>query len=342
MAQTDGANGWFIQLQKHYPTSALITELVQIHQERFIVKAIVQISGVAIATSMAESISLEAAEDQARLRVLSGLGIAVMSEPVDRMSLPAPVPVPTPLPEQLATTPSDRVIKPPSLTQSDLGDSSVATGFSIDVLPSLNLEPIGISTSLPPLAPIPEISSEQVIDPLVSFPASSLSMPLFSNEAIPSEEDSPSDSVEDYLSIAPEYESDYESEYQTGYEEKEPENTVVEPAESAIALPTISATASEKLGKPEGDRASQPGKPKKAIVEEKPTPPAIPEMNEPDDLSTLIAHTDVEMDRIGWTKQEGREYLKRTYKKSTRQRLDVDELMDFLNYLRALPSVHGL
>jgi hypothetical protein len=56
------------------------------------------------------------------------------------------------------------------------------------------------------------------------------------------------------------------------------------------------------------------------------------------DLSEVIAQIDVEMKRVGWTKRQGREYLKSTYGKATRPELDTDELFDFLHYLQAQPA----
>jgi hypothetical protein len=56
------------------------------------------------------------------------------------------------------------------------------------------------------------------------------------------------------------------------------------------------------------------------------------------DLSEVIAQIDVEMKRTGWTKRQGRDYLKQTYGKATRPELDTDELYDFLNYLRGQPA----
>jgi hypothetical protein len=102
---------------------------------------------------------------------------------------------------------------------------------------------------------------------------------------------------------------------------------------------------------PERDEPAIAAPPKASAIkttktknQEKAIAPSMPSHsdNEPDDLSSLIAQTDVEMDRIGWTKLEGRDYLKQTYGKATRQRLEVDELLDFLNHLKALPSPYGL
>lgn len=53
------------------------------------------------------------------------------------------------------------------------------------------------------------------------------------------------------------------------------------------------------------------------------------------DLSDVIAQTDVELARLGWNKTQGREHLKQTYGKRSRQELDETELYDFLNYLQS-------
>ena len=53
----------------------------------------------------------------------------------------------------------------------------------------------------------------------------------------------------------------------------------------------------------------------------------------PVDLSDVIAQTDVELARLGWTSVQGREYLEKTYGKRSRQQLTDEELMSFLLYL---------
>lgn len=53
----------------------------------------------------------------------------------------------------------------------------------------------------------------------------------------------------------------------------------------------------------------------------------------PVDLSDVIAQTDVELTRLGWTPVQGREYLEKTYGKRSRQQLTDEELMSFLLYL---------
>jgi hypothetical protein len=57
--------------------------------------------------------------------------------------------------------------------------------------------------------------------------------------------------------------------------------------------------------------------------------------SQPIDLSDVIAKTDVEIERLGWTKEQGKEHLKKTYGKPGRTLLSQEELLDFLRYLES-------
>lgn len=61
---------------------------------------------------------------------------------------------------------------------------------------------------------------------------------------------------------------------------------------------------------------------------------------EPIDLSDAISKIDVEMERLSWTKTQGRNYLVRTFDKKSRQQLTNDELLMFLSHLKSLPTPH--
>ncbi len=58
----------------------------------------------------------------------------------------------------------------------------------------------------------------------------------------------------------------------------------------------------------------------------------------PVDLSDVIAKTDVELQRLGWTPEQGREHLIKTYGKRGRTLLTEDELHGFLKYLESQPT----
>ncbi|MGF1517118.1 MAG: hypothetical protein ACFCVB_04850 [Nodosilinea sp.] len=51
------------------------------------------------------------------------------------------------------------------------------------------------------------------------------------------------------------------------------------------------------------------------------------------DLSDIIAQTDVELQRLGWDVNQGREFLEKTYGKRSRHDLTDDELLEFLLFL---------
>jgi formylglycine-generating enzyme required for sulfatase activity len=57
----------------------------------------------------------------------------------------------------------------------------------------------------------------------------------------------------------------------------------------------------------------------------------------PINFSDIVARTNVELKRLGWTNQQGRDYLVQTYGKRSRQLLTDGELLDFLHYLESEP-----
>ena len=56
------------------------------------------------------------------------------------------------------------------------------------------------------------------------------------------------------------------------------------------------------------------------------------------DYQDLIAQTNTELKRLGWTNQQGQQYLVQTYQKRSRQLLTDEELLDFLNRLQAMET----
>ncbi|NMG10681.1 hypothetical protein [Brasilonema sp. UFV-L1] len=60
--------------------------------------------------------------------------------------------------------------------------------------------------------------------------------------------------------------------------------------------------------------------------------------SEPVDQSDDIAKIGVEMQRLGWTTEQGRDYLIKTYNKRSRHLLTDEELHDFLRYLESQPT----
>lgn len=62
----------------------------------------------------------------------------------------------------------------------------------------------------------------------------------------------------------------------------------------------------------------------------------------PVDMSDPIAQIDVEMERLAWDRNMGREYLQKTFNKRSRQQLSDHELIQFLTHLKSLPTPNQL
>ncbi|MEH1809291.1 hypothetical protein [Nostoc sp.] len=60
-----------------------------------------------------------------------------------------------------------------------------------------------------------------------------------------------------------------------------------------------------------------------------------------EDLSQILDKTDVQMQRLGWTTEQGREHLIETYGKRSRTLLTEVELLDFFQYLVSLPTIES-
>mgnify|MGYP001791820075 CR=1 FL=1 len=56
----------------------------------------------------------------------------------------------------------------------------------------------------------------------------------------------------------------------------------------------------------------------------------------PINLSDVIAQTDLELRRLGWSVETGRDYLEQTYQKRSRHELSEEELIQFLCHLESL------
>lgn len=253
------------QFQSLYPNGSLISELVEIFQGKYIVRASVQIEGVTRATGMAAAETVEAAEDQARTRALMVLGISDTPQTsVQIVSTPAPTPQFQPVKPTTLHEPTS-----PTLPESNFGSSNQwsLTG---------NESQAKTETVIP--------SQDQDISyPALELSATMEDLPLISS----TQSEAPS-----LTDIAPSNVTPFT-----------PRN--YSPSENVAP---ISGTGKKK---------------KKA---------------EPVDLSDVIAKTDVELQRLGWTPEQGREYLIKTYGKRGRTLLTEEELHSFLKYLESQPD----
>ena len=324
------------QLRSQYPTGCLSADLVQIHQDQFVVRAMVQVDNMALVTALASASTIEVAEDRARTRVLEALGlnsaiisatlpiglpivgsvntlpespIALVSEEVADESLVAPKVETTPVSKATKRKSKAAPVVPEVVVEEvavNLFDTTIPEAVEIVKAPESILEPIA---EIPiQAAPVIEPIVEAFVEPVAKAIASPIVQPVVDPVLSPivpvsvqaavemATEPEELESVESSLEVEEVYEYTYEGE--------------------EIALEPI---------------ASIEVAPKPVVV------PAAP-IDYGLDLSDAIAQIGMEIDRIGWTKKQGSAYLQQTYGKRTRAELTETELFGFLSYLKSMPA----
>jgi hypothetical protein len=272
-----------VQLRAHYPTACLSADLLQVLEDRYVVRAVVQVEGAILVTAMAMGETVEQAEDQARDRLLDVLGIA-----------PIPVASESGVTQQAAIAASSHEpdLAPASISPTPLDWSASPTPELIQPSPAQEEQELTLETTPPGLSPV-EAGSQP--------PASA-----------PEEHEITITGGGD--------ESELEMEFEYTLEE-EPLDTdggnssLAGGADGSPAQPAPNAAVNQPVSRPMDSLAM-----------------------ETTDLSDVIAQIGTEIERIGWTKKQGSQYLQETYGKRTRQELTQAELLDFLSYLKALPS----
>jgi hypothetical protein len=271
-SRPEGLFAMYAQFRSQYPMGSLISELLNIHEGKFIVKAIIQVGGSILATGLSAAPSIEQAEDQARARALVILGIDGQ---------------PYPTQAQIVNAEPDR---PAVRNQARL--SAPATEFL-------------------PLTEAPFRHSEEVDWAI----AANSSRAMTHQESADRAARSFQGTEQQQLSW---FGQDLEPE--TPRLSEQPRSQEIPPAQ------TPNPTRSSLLPQREG-RSITDGENRERTAT----------LAAPVDLSDIIAHTDIELKRLGWTNAQGRRYLEQTYGKRSRQHLSDTELAEFLDYLKTQP-----
>ncbi len=332
------------QLRSQYSTGCLSADLVQIHQDQFIVRAMVQVDNMALVTALASASTIEVAEDRARTRVLEALGLnsAITS---------ATLPIGLPIAGSVDALPES----PIGLVSEEVADES-------PVAPKVETTSVSKATKRKSKAApvIPEAVVEEASEAMVE----EVSVNLFDTtipEAVEPEIVEP-EIVEIVKAPEPSLEPTAEISIQAVDPVIEPMvEAIVEPVLPAPVLSPIvpvsvqaaveMATEPEELDSAEisldieevyeynyeGEEIPLEPIAPIEVASEPITVPATP-IDYGLDLSDAIAQIGMEIDRIGWTKKQGSAYLQQTYSKRTRAELTEAELFGFLSYLKSMPA----
>jgi hypothetical protein len=253
----------YAQFRSQFPMGSLLSELLHIHEGKYIVRASIQVGGSTLATGLSSAHTIEQAEDQARSRALVVLGIEVSPPQLTQPHLSAPYPA------QMHFIQSEPEL-PHRNAQARFSPSSVQTDF----LPAGDVNfPHALEMGWNPS------------DSNLPFPTSEQQLSWLDSEPLASAQS------KDYPTATPEAS-----------------------VKSSGQRAQVSQRESSKTTESSSSLAS------------------------PIDLSEVIAQTDVELKRLGWSHVQGRRYLEKTYSKRSRQHLTDAELVEFLDYLTAQPA----
>ena len=292
------------QFQDRYPTGSLISELLTIYQGKFVVRVSAQVEGITRATGMAAAETPEVAEDRARSRALAVLVGIDTATPTLHGNKTAEYsdrplpPQPAPMPEQPIQINAPFSPEPIKQTNTSRPFATTARLNEPGDSSFLQASPQEEST------PAPEVS--------VGFPGKSdaqWSADYVKRFALtPTPAADVSDAAVEDLGMMSGTQNGSSGEAPISFNNVTPlVPRSYSPQESAVALGQTSAETE------------------------------IPE-SDPVDLSDAIARTSVELKRLRWSDQQGREYLKRKYAKRSRKELTDEEMLEFLDYLESQPT----
>lgn len=251
------------QFRDRYPAATLLSELLMVQEEQFVVKVIIQTQAAGTSVGMAADTVLEVAEDRARQRALEGLSnweAQQASSQIPELSLP--------------TRSSDH----------NAHNYNTVDNVTIDNIVE------SAQSSLPATTESPHKQGKQDV-PETDLPdARPRAQTQFLNQSVTSPQPAQKEST---IVSVPTVDSSLEN--------------------SAIALPLEEASF----------------KPEDLLYDSLPPPV---------NLSDVIAQTDVELRRLGWSVTDGRDYLDKTYSKRSRHDLTDEELLAFLLHLESLPT----
>jgi hypothetical protein len=266
----------YAQFRSQFPMGSLLSELLQIHEGKYVVKASIQVGGSTLATGLSAAHTIEQAEDQARSRALVILGIEVGQPHSGQHSL-GQNHLGQPYSTQVHFMHSEAEELPQRAPQARLSPPSTQSEFL----------PMGEAAFQRAL----EVDWNPSDSPALPFPTPEQQLSWLDANPEPSNPSNPSN--------------------------------VSAPRPNSVSQPTSK--------QPRSLRSSPQETPRSEATTEQP-------MAAPIDLSEVIAQTDVELKRLGWTHIQGRRYLEKTYSKRSRQHLTDTELIEFLDYLTAQPA----
>ncbi|MGK7917597.1 MAG: hypothetical protein AB4038_18975 [Prochloraceae cyanobacterium] len=301
------------QFRIRYPQGSLISELVRIDRSKYVVRVLVQVDGVTLATGLAAAETVEKAEDSARDRALATLALEAIATTQPGISKTNSNQMPSSsvsasLPTKLGSEVLSQRTDPQKLGH---GDAEIKKSPAEEKITSMSDYKSEVPESFKPQEQQKKIANSSAKK---ETPAESDVLP---------EKLEPTDQSQDLLAdnLAKDFSLPPQQQASTDRETlilDEP--FVLSSPETVLEQPRTSLSSDYDT--------SEPSPPENQLSYS--TGTTI-------EFSDIIAQTNVEMKRLRWTNEQGRDYLLQTYGKRSRQLLSDEELLEFLDFLKKQP-----
>jgi len=309
------------QFRLQYPQGSLTSELVMIDHGLYIVRSRVEVGDVTLATGLAGATTVESAEDQARLRALALLNFDSKPSAETKPDLVEPsMDHKTAIASQ-PITPKEKLVEEPQPSPIPKSVKTKKTPAPTPPLP-VEVETVAIKTEKSSPISLPEVPIIPEPSPVTQIPVIEKAPELILSEPIePEVEDFPEELVE-IPPTPPELTEQNGKLPQTDAEINGSHESPL-PLETLPLLDNVIPLQSPEV---------EIDQPTLSL-----TPPVL-DTSEPIDFSEVIARSNVELKRLNWTNEQGKNYLLQTYGKRSRQLLSDGELIEFLQYLESQPT----
>ena len=297
------------EFRTRYPQGSLVSELIDIDRGLYLVKVAIQVEGITLATGLAAMDKIELAEDRARERAISALALEVnptanhqpAMEKVVNSSPPSPK-----LEEPVLATVTNH---PPSSDNKNIISNKSAEENS------------PVPAEFVPSPTSPQTETETAITPELSTVESEAPIAFSEQSTIPSDLSRSTTASPELTEVdkqKPEPANDVSAELNQGtlfaQTDNLPASTVIE------TIPNLPDTPE----KPTPETKDEADAAQAEVVEM--------------DFNQIKHQTDIEIKRLGWTRDDGRNFLQSHYGKRSRLHLTDGELLEFLHYLESLPT----
>jgi hypothetical protein len=309
------------QFRLHYPQGSLTSELVMIDHGLYIVRSRIEVGDMTLATGLAAATTVEDAEDQARLRALALLNFETsISSEIQSAPIVPDTAHKTVIASQ-SLTPKEKLVEESQLSPIPKSVKTKKASASTPTLP-VAIETVAVKTEKSSPISLPEIPPLSEPSPVTQSAITEKASELILSEPVEAEiKPLPEELVE----IPPTPQALTEQNGKSPILELVETNGEIESALPLETLPLLdNVIVSHVSQSPE-------------MTVDQPAPSAL-DTSEPIDFSEVIARSNVELKRLNWTQENGKNYLLQTYGKRSRQLLSDEELIEFLQYLESQPT----